>query len=102
SCTVTGLTNGQTYSFTVTATNAVGTGPASNSLSATPATLPGAPILNSATRGNGQVTLAWSAPSTNGGSPISNYKVYRGTTSGGETLLTTLGNVTSFTDTGLT
>ena len=31
---------------------------------------------------------------SDGGSPITGYKVYRGTSSGGETLLTTLGNVT--------
>ena len=39
------------------------------------ATVPGAPTLNSATAGNGQVTLSWSAPSSNGGSAITSYKV---------------------------
>src|SRR5206468_827399 len=70
SCTISGLTNGTSYSFTVTATNAVGTGSLSNALSATPATVPGAPTLTSAVRGNAQVTLLWTAPASTGGSLI--------------------------------
>ena len=38
---------------------------------------------------------------SNGGSAITGYRVYRGTSAGGETLLTTLGNVTSFSDSGV-
>ena len=70
--------------------NSVGEGARSNERSATPAapaTAPGAPTLNSATAGNGSVALAWSAPASDGGSAITGYKVYRGTSSGGETLL---------------
>ena len=74
-CTITGLTNGTTYSFTVRATNAVGTGPASAPASVTPGTLPGAPTGLTATAGNGQVALAWTAPSSTGGSPITGYTV---------------------------
>ena len=47
SYTVTGLTNGVAYTFTVKATNVVGTGAASGaSNSVTPATLPGAPAVS--------------------------------------------------------
>jgi fibronectin type 3 domain-containing protein len=61
--------------------------------------VPGAPTLTSATPGNASVALAWSPPGFNGGAAITGYKVFRGTSSGGETLLATLGNVTSSTDT---
>jgi PKD repeat protein len=68
---------------------------------------PGAPTGLSAGAGNGQITLNWTAPVSDGGEQISSYRVYRGTSSGSETLLTTGGcaNLTAVltcTDTGLT
>src|SRR2546428_3325657 len=60
--------------------------------------VPSAPQNLQATGGNAQVVLSWSAPSNSGGSAITNYKVYRGTSSGSETLLATTGNVLSYTD----
>ncbi|HKD94095.1 MAG TPA: fibronectin type III domain-containing protein [Gaiellaceae bacterium] len=102
SWTDTSLTNGTTYYYEVTAVNSVGESARSNELSAKPVTAPGAPALNSATAGNATVAVAWSAPSNNGGSSVTGYRVYRSTSSGAESLLTTLGNVTSWTDTGLT
>jgi len=96
------VTNGTTYTYTVTAHNSKGESQQSNSKSATPATVPGAPTLNTATAGNGTVALAWSAPASNGGAAISNYQIYRGTSAGGEgaTAYATVGTVTTWTDTG--
>ena len=65
-------------------------------------TVPSAPQNLKATVGNAQTMLSWSAPSSNGGSAITNYNIYKGTSSGGETLLTALGNVLAYTDTAVT
>jgi len=71
---VTGLTNGTAYTFTVTATNAIGTGAASAaSNSVTPATVPGAPTIGTAVAGNAQADVAFTAPGSNGGSAITSY-----------------------------
>jgi hypothetical protein len=102
----TDLTNGTTYYYKVSARNAVGEGPQSAEASATPQasppTVPSAPTLVSATPGNAQVTLTWSAPSSNGGSQVTNYTIYRDTTSGTQVFHVTVGNVLTYIDAGLT
>jgi predicted phage tail protein len=98
------VTNGTTYYYAVSALNGVGEGTRSTERSATPsapATVPGAPQAFTATpakpKGN---SLAWSSPSSTGGSAITSYRIYRSTTSGTETFLATVtGSTTSYKDT---
>ena len=74
-CTISGLTNGDAYTFTVSATNAINTSPDSApSPQGTPAGLPGAPSNVRVTSGDGQVTVRWSPAKANGSS-ISRYEV---------------------------
>ncbi|NUO90790.1 MAG: heme peroxidase [Dermatophilaceae bacterium] len=62
---VTGLTNGTLYTFTVAAVNQFGTGPTASG-TATPIapTVPAAPTIGTATRGNASATLTWSPVGT--------------------------------------
>ena len=76
-------------------------GPPSSERSTIPATVPTPPTLAPPGAGIGQVSLSWTPPSSNGGSAVTGYKLYRSTASGAETLLVTLGNVTSYSDGGL-
>jgi len=98
SFTNTGLTNGTTYFYVVTAVNASGESGNSTQVSATPqAPAPQPPTGLSATPGNGQVSLSWTASSG-----ATSYNVKRATTSGGPYTLVGSPTTTSFTNTALT
>ncbi|MBI1377838.1 MAG: hypothetical protein GC157_10205 [Frankiales bacterium] len=86
------VTNGTTYSYYVTALNGGTESAASATVTATPFVLtPAQPTGLTATAGNAQVALSWSASANATG-----YRVYRGST-----LVSTQAG-TTFTDTGLT
>lgn len=85
--TVGSLTIGKTYRCTVTATNAVGTGPSSGQSNAVVpfAVAPGAPVIGTAVRGNGSATVAFTPPGSDGGSAITSYTATCTSSNGGAT-----------------
>ena len=62
---------------------------------------PGAPTGLNALAGAGSVALSWNAPAFDGGSPISNYRVYRGTSPGAVSFHANAGTTTSYADTSV-
>ena len=109
SYTVTGLTNGTSYTFKVKATNSIGDSVYSTASDAvTPATTPDAPTNVIGTFGNSQVSLSWTAPASNGGSSVFDYVIQYNDgsswqtfsddfSSATSTIVTSLNNGTSYT-----
>ena len=103
------VTNDLIYYYKVSAENSVGEGEKSNEVDAKPksslteptvpiVTTPSAPLNFKVSAGDGNVNLEWTEPSDDGGSLITNYNIYRATTSGWETRLETVSNVLSYKD----
>ena len=106
SYTATGLTNGATYYFRVAGWIA-GTQTSTTNFSTNASGVPGAapaPTSVVATSGRSGMSVSWTAPSSNGGSAITDYVVQYATTSGGSYTTFSDGTSTtaSATITGLT
>jgi hypothetical protein len=95
----TGRTNGTKYFYKITAVNGTFESGKSGEVSATPFTIPNPPANLTATAGNAQVTLSWTASPT-----AASYNVYRGTSANGEAAAAVATGIstTSYTDTGRT
>ncbi|MCW2931401.1 MAG: hypothetical protein JWM19_2363, partial [Actinomycetia bacterium] len=101
--TITGLTAGASYTFTVAAVNAIGTGAASpQSAAVVPYALPGAPTIGSVSAGDSAATVTWTAPASNGGSVITGYVVTPYVAGVAQATRTFAGTATTETVTGLT
>jgi|GEM_PF-1515455 len=98
----TGLTNGVTYDYVVSASNDIGWGPNSSSASLIPQGAPSTPIGLIATPSNDRVSLNWTAPANDGGSLIIGYKVYRSISETGTYSLIASPSGLIYNDTGLT
>ncbi|MEY4158169.1 MAG: hypothetical protein RL743_664 [Actinomycetota bacterium] len=74
-CRLSSLTTGTTYSITVAATNALGSGASSAAKVIAPGVVPSAPGTPTMVAGNAEILVSWTAPTDNGGLAISKYTV---------------------------
>jgi uncharacterized repeat protein (TIGR02543 family) len=106
SCTIAPLDNGTAYTFTSTATNTAGTSASASAASAavTPAGVPLSPSSITGTGLGGSTTIEWTAPTSDGGSPITDYVIEYSVAGSGTwtTFSDGTSNATSATITGLT
>ena len=105
STTVTGLTTGTTYRFTVTATNPNGDGPASaqsNAVTPSAAVVPAAPTNVKAQPGTSSAQVSWTAAAADGDSPVTGQTVTPYIDGNAQTPVQVGAAATSTTVTGLT
>jgi parallel beta-helix repeat protein len=98
----TDITNGITYYYKVSAINALGEGPLSDELTVILYAEPTPPINLNLTVGNSYVKIQWDPPDSDGGKPVTNYKIYRGEVTEQNELLNEIGNITDYNDTTVT
>ncbi|HET6405268.1 MAG TPA: right-handed parallel beta-helix repeat-containing protein [Candidatus Thermoplasmatota archaeon] len=98
-----GLANGVRHTYALRAFNALGESPLSANVTATPLGPPGAPRALVALAGDASVVLRWAAPSSDGGTPVTGYRVLRatGNATPAELPVTLAANASTFRDTGL-
>ena len=87
-CEVNGLTTGRSYTFTVTAVNAIGESEGATSNPVTPSGVPDRPGVPTVKELDGALEVSWAAPNNNG-SRITAYTVYATTADGTESCTTT-------------
>lgn len=89
---------GTTYFYKISAVNTAGEGSQSIEVDATAVCAASAPQNLAAGEAGQGIALSWQAPASDGGSSITGYKIYRGTSPNQESFLTSVGLVTSYTD----
>jgi len=74
--TVTGLTNGQSYSIKVSAINIAGEGAKSIASVGKVGIKPGRPVITEVVSGKASLSVGWNAPENEGSNPITGYNIY--------------------------
>jgi fibronectin type 3 domain-containing protein len=96
-----GTTNNETFFYRVSALNNIGEGNLSEEVNATPRGPPSEPAGLVAEPGDGFITIEWSPPSNDGGSPVQYYTIYRGADPSSLVRYEEVGMSWTFNDTGL-
>lgn len=103
---ISGLTPGAVYSFTVAARNANGESAPSAPTTVPIPNVPSAPLFPTVTRGNGTLVVSWGAPLNDGGLPVTGYVVRTspaltlpggGATAATSLIITGVSNTTAYT-----